>query len=51
MAKRENPIIVWGDGKDLKDFLYIEDFCKTLDKIIKKENLRSLILLVEVQLQ
>ncbi len=37
VAKRENPIIVWGDGKDLKDFLYIEDFCKILDKIIKKE--------------
>ncbi len=37
VAKRENPIIVWGDGKDLKDFLYIDDFCKILVKIVKRE--------------
>ena len=24
--ERHNPLIVWGDGKDLKDFLYIDDF-------------------------
>lgn len=24
--ERQNPILVWGDGEDLKDFLYIEDF-------------------------
>ena len=37
VVKRENPITVWGDGKDLKDFLYIEDFCKIFDKIVKSE--------------
>lgn len=37
VVNRENPIIVWGDGMDLKDFLYIEDFCKILAKIIKSE--------------
>ena len=25
-VERHNPFIVWGDGHDLKDFLYIEDF-------------------------
>ena len=34
IVNRENPINVWGNGKDLKDFLYIEDFCRTLTKII-----------------
>ena len=24
--ERHNPILVWGDGNDLKDFLYIDDF-------------------------
>lgn len=28
--ERENPFIVWGDGKDIKDFLYIEDFVEAL---------------------
>ncbi|WP_440924845.1 NAD-dependent epimerase/dehydratase family protein [Candidatus Pelagibacter sp.] len=37
VVNRENPIIVWGDGMDLKDFLYIEDFCKILAKIVKSE--------------
>ena len=26
VAERHNPIQVWGDGKDLKEFLYIDDF-------------------------
>ena len=26
---------VWGDGKDLKDFLYIEDFVEAVIKLIK----------------
>ena len=34
IVNRENPINVWGNGKDLKDFLYIEDFCRALIKII-----------------
>lgn len=36
IVAKKNPINVWGDGKDLKDFLYIEDFCKILMKIIDK---------------
>jgi len=24
--EKQNPFIVWGDGKDIKDFLYIDDF-------------------------
>ena len=26
VVEKHNPIEVWGDGKDLKDFLYIDDF-------------------------
>ena len=26
IVEKQNPLEVWGDGKDLKDFLYIEDF-------------------------
>lgn len=29
---------VWGDGNDIKDFLYIEDFAKAIEKIIFKVN-------------
>jgi len=36
VSARQNPINVWGDGKDLKDFLYIEDFCDILVKIINR---------------
>lgn len=25
-VERQDPFVVWGDGRDLKDFLYIEDF-------------------------
>jgi len=34
IVNRQNPINVWGNGKDLKDFLYIDDFCRSLTKII-----------------
>ena len=33
--EKHNPILVWGDGKDLKDFLYIDDFVECLIKLIK----------------
>ncbi len=29
-VERHNPLVVWGDGLDLKDFLYIEDFIEGL---------------------
>jgi GDP-L-fucose synthase len=38
-ANRQNPFNVWGNGKDLKDFLYIKDFCGILTKIINKNNM------------
>jgi GDP-L-fucose synthase len=25
-VERQNPLTIWGDGKDLKDFIYIDDF-------------------------
>ena len=28
---------IWGDGKDIKDFLYIEDFVKILSILIKNK--------------
>ncbi len=30
-AEKHNPILVWGDGNDVKDFMYIQDF---VDKLI-----------------
>ena len=38
VVEKQNPIVVWGDGNDLKDFLYIEDFVKALDKIVESLN-------------
>lgn len=35
VVERQNPLIVWGDGSDLKDFLYIDDFTDALVKIIE----------------
>lgn len=36
VSAKQNPINVWGDGKDLKDFLYIKDFCDVVLKIINR---------------
>lgn len=43
IVKKNKTIDVWGDGKDLKDFLYIEDFCEALVKIIdiKKKMIKN----------
>jgi GDP-L-fucose synthase len=38
VVKKQNPLTVWGDGKDLKDFLYIDDFTDAMLKIIKNIN-------------
>ena len=32
VAEKENPFVVWGDGEDIKDFLYIDDFIEALLK-------------------
>ena len=36
-AEQEDPMAVWGDGKDIKDFLYIEDFLEGLIAVMKTE--------------
>jgi GDP-L-fucose synthase len=35
VVEKENPISVWGNGNDLKDFLYIKDFAKSILKILQ----------------
>ena len=30
--EKQNPLEIWGDGHDLKDFLYIDDFVEGLVK-------------------
>jgi GDP-L-fucose synthase len=37
VADRMNPIPVWGDGSELRDLLYIEDFVEALQMVIEKE--------------
>jgi GDP-L-fucose synthase len=32
-----NPIPVWGDGTELRDLLYIEDFVEALQIVMEKE--------------
>lgn len=39
--ERQNPFIVWGDGHDLKDFLYIEDFIEGLLMAFEKSDGRE----------
>ena len=36
VVERQNPLQVWGDGNDVKDFLYIDDFIGGLENIINK---------------
>lgn len=37
VADRMNPIPVWGDGSELRDLLYINDFVEALQMVIEKE--------------
>lgn len=41
VVEKKNPIVVWGNGKDLKDFLYIKDFVDALIKIIKNKKIKN----------
>lgn len=34
--EKKQFIEIWGDGKDIKDFLYVEDFCDALLHVYKK---------------
>jgi len=36
--EKENPFEVWGDGEDIKDFLYIDDFIDALLETFPKSN-------------
>lgn len=38
VIERQDPVSVWGDGNDLKDFLYIDDFVDAINEIIDKVN-------------
>lgn len=37
VADQMNPIPIWGDGSELRDLLYIEDFVEALQVVIEKE--------------
>lgn len=37
VADKMDPIPVWGDGSELRDLLYIEDFCEALQVVMEKE--------------
>lgn len=37
VADKMNPIPVWGDGTELRDLLYIEDFVEALQVVLEKE--------------
>ena len=37
VADKMNPIPIWGDGSELRDLLYIHDFCEALQAIMEKE--------------
>ena len=38
VAEKNFPIEIWGDGNDLKDFIFIDDFIDALLKIFKSKN-------------
>ncbi len=37
VATRLDPIPVWGDGTEIRDLLYVEDFCEALQLIMETE--------------
>ena len=49
VVEKQNPINVWGDGEDLKDFLYIDDFIDGLNKIVFDLNEFDIINLASVK--
>ena len=38
VVERQKPLEVWGDGKDIKDFIYVEDLVEGLIKAMEKIN-------------
>ena len=37
-ALKENPLPVYGDGKQVRDWLHVEDHCYAIDTVLQKEN-------------
>lgn len=35
-ARKNNPITLWGDGTELREFIYIEDICRIIEILISK---------------
>lgn len=33
----EEPIVVWGDGSNVRDYIYIDDLCKVLCQLLEKD--------------
>jgi GDP-L-fucose synthase len=42
VATRLDPIPVWGDGTEIRDLLYVEDFCEALQLIMEKEEVHEI---------
>lgn len=40
-AERQNPLEVWGDGNDIKDFLYIDDFIRGLLLAVNMDDVKT----------
>lgn len=36
-ATSGNPIEIWGDGNNIRDYIYIEDVCKAIDVLLNHE--------------
>ena len=36
VIERHDPLVIWGDGEDIKDFIYIDDFIEGVLKIFEK---------------
>ena len=34
--KKENPYVVWGDGRAIRDFIYVEDFVQDMLEVVNK---------------
>lgn len=36
LAKKDKPLPLYGDGKNVRDWLYVEDHCEAIDLILRK---------------
>lgn len=47
-ALNDEPIPIYGDGMNIRDWLYVEDHCAAIDLVIQKELLGKFIILVVI---